>query len=100
MLPDWHDPDRNLWPPPKPSLAAAYAALMEPQHDPRYTADRAKAMEARAEAIRAEQQRVADYYKQLTREQEERVNAEERARFSGRRPFSGRHAQCAGGVSQ
>lgn len=36
----------------------------------------------RAEAARAEQQRQAEHYASLTRQQEERINREERERFA------------------
>jgi hypothetical protein len=84
-LPDVVGEGGLLWPPPqprKPSLAASYAAMITPVHDPAYSADWAKAREARAEAIRAEQQRLADYYANQTRQQEARLNREERERFA------------------
>ncbi len=30
--------DRLIWPPPRPSIAALYATLMVPQHDPGFSA--------------------------------------------------------------
>jgi|SRR5262249_35559942 len=85
-LPDWVDSSANLWPPAQPSFAASYAATMVPAHDPRYSADWAKAQAARAEAIREQQRRQGEFYDRMTREQEARQNAEERERFSRRQP--------------
>src|SRR5262249_26960162 len=81
-LPDFDHPDRNLWPPAQPSLAAIYAATMVPAYDPRYSADWATAQAARTEQIRVQQERQAEFMLRLTREQESRQNAEERARFA------------------
>jgi hypothetical protein len=82
VLFDW-DNSRQIWPPRRPSLAAAFAASMVPAYDDgRFTADWAKDDERRVAAVRVEQQRVADYYVRLTREQEERENAEARERFA------------------
>jgi hypothetical protein len=78
-LPDWTQSSGNLWPPPQPSFAEIYAQSMAVAPHP--GADWAKAQAARAEAIRAEQQRQAEFMERMTREQEERQNAEERARF-------------------
>ena len=88
VLPNFHHPapDHNLWPPPRPSFGASYAATMVPAYDPRYSADWAKAQAARAEAIREQQRRQGEFYDRMTREQEARQNAEERERFSRRQP--------------
>ncbi len=77
---DW-DSGRQAWPPPRPSIAAAVAATV-PAFDRRFSADWAKDNERRAAAQQAEQQRIADYYARLTREQEERQNREARERFA------------------
>ena len=60
---------------------------MVPQHDPRYSDDWADHQGERAESIRAEQKRLSDHYENLTRQQEDRENAEERSRAAaiGRR---------------
>ena len=72
-----------LWPPPSPSIATLIAS---PPHyhpganwsDPQFT-------EMRAAEIRDEQEKVARYYQNLTEQQEERVNAEERQRVAAQR---------------
>jgi hypothetical protein len=79
VLPDPEHPARNLWPPPQPSLAEQYAASMGAPAHP--GADWAEWQRRRAEAVRAEQERLARYYEQAGRQQEARQNAEERARF-------------------
>jgi hypothetical protein len=78
-LPDWTQSSRNLWPPPQPSFAEIYAQGMAVAPHP--GADWAKAQAVRAAAIRAEQQRQAEFLQRMSKEQEERQNAEERARF-------------------
>ncbi len=77
---DW-DSGRQAWPPLRPSIAAAVAATV-PAYDRRFSADWWKDNERRAAAQRAEQQRMADYYARLTREQEERENKEAREHFA------------------
>jgi len=54
---------------------------------PHHGADWAREQAERAKAIRAEQKRLADYYADQTKQQEARVNAEERDRAAamGRR---------------
>ena len=71
---------RQIWPPPQPSMAAAFAAAV-PVYGRRCTADWAQDNERRAAAQRAEQQRIADSYARMTKEQENRENAEARERF-------------------
>jgi hypothetical protein len=78
---DW-ETGREIWPPPQPSMAAAFAAVAMPSYDRRFTADWAKENERRAAGQRAEQQRMADYYARTTWEQEERENREARERFA------------------
>jgi hypothetical protein len=80
-LVDW-DSGREIWPPPRPSMAAAFAAIAMPSYDRRFTADWAKDNEQRDAVQRAGQQRVADYYALQTRQQEERENKEARERFA------------------
>jgi hypothetical protein len=77
---DW-DTGHQVWPPPRPSMASAFAATAMPACDRRFTADWAKDNERRAAAQRVEQQRIADYYARTTKEQEDRENAEARERF-------------------
>jgi hypothetical protein len=78
-LVDW-DTGRQICPPPKPSLAGAFAAAV-PVYDRRCTADWAQDNERRAEAQRAEGQRHADFLVLQTKDQEERENREARERF-------------------
>jgi hypothetical protein len=80
QLVDWES-GRQICPPPRPSMASAFAAML-PAHPRSFTADWAKDNEQRAVAQRAEKQRMADYYARLSREQEERENAEARERFA------------------
>jgi hypothetical protein len=75
------DTGQQVWPPPQPSLGATYAAMITPAYDGRYSADWHAANERRVAAIKAEQQRLADYYETAKQQQEERQNAEERQRF-------------------
>jgi hypothetical protein len=74
---DWNT-GRQIWPPPRPSLSAAFAASIVPANNP---ADWANNYERRAAAQQREQQYRADYYARTTREQEERENREARERF-------------------
>ena len=73
------DSGRQIWPPPRPPMAAAFAASMVPADNP---ADWANNYERRAAAQQAERQHMADYYARTTREQEERENREARERFA------------------
>jgi hypothetical protein len=75
---DWNS-GGQIWPPPRPSMAAAFAATIVPANNP---ADWANNYERRAAAQQAERQRMADYYARLTKEQEERQNAEARQGFA------------------
>jgi hypothetical protein len=77
---DW-ETGREIWPAPKPSMAAAFAAIAMPSYDRRFTGDWAKENERRAAAQEAERQRMADYYTRTTKEQEDRENAETREAF-------------------
>jgi hypothetical protein len=73
------DTGRQIWPPPQPPMAAAFAATsMVPAYHP---ADWHND-ERRAKARQQERQRMADYYARTTREQEERENREARERFA------------------
>jgi hypothetical protein len=63
-------------------MASAFAAVMPPDDSHRFSNDWAKDNDRRAAAQRAEQQRMADHYEMLTRQQEERENAEARERFA------------------
>jgi hypothetical protein len=83
---DW-DTGRQIWPPPRPSMASAFAATSMQVCDRRFTADWALAREANVEAVRARQAVSDAQTQQMTLDQEERQNREERERFaqSGRR---------------
>ena len=78
VLVDWNS-GRQIWPPPRPSMASAFAATLVPAYNP---ADWAKDNDRRAAAQQRERQYIADYYARATREQEERENREARERFA------------------
>ena len=78
VLLDW-DTGRQIWPPRRPPVAAAFATSMVPAYDP---ADWANNYERRAAAQQQDRQYRADYYARTTREQEERENREARERFA------------------
>jgi hypothetical protein len=82
VLPDPDRPSRNLWPPRKPSVAEQYAATMAVPALPGANWASEDWQRLRAEAVRREQQRHAEYYRNLTKQQEARQNAEERERFA------------------
>ena len=82
---DW-DTGRQIWPPPRESLGAAFAATMMPASDQRFSADWWKEKEEGAARQRARQQSMADYYARTTKEQEDRENAEARERFVAHQP--------------
>jgi hypothetical protein len=73
---------RQVWPPPRRSIAAAFAAAEPPHDSRRFSADWAMDNERRAAAQEAERQRIAEFYAQQTRQQEDRENAEARERFA------------------
>jgi hypothetical protein len=73
------DSGRQIWPPPRPPMAAAFAATFVPANNP---ADWATNNERRAAAQQRERQYRADYFARTTREQEERQNREARERFA------------------
>jgi hypothetical protein len=75
---DWNS-GREAWPPPRPSMASAFAATLVPAYN---SADWANNYQRRAAAQQAERQYVSDYYARTTREQEERENREARERFA------------------
>ena len=75
---DFHS-GRQMWPPPRPSMASAFAATFVPAYN---SADWANNYERRAAAQQAERQRMGDHYARLTKEQEERENREARERFA------------------
>lgn len=57
-------------------------ATAMPSYDRRFSGDWAKDNERRAAAQEAERQRMADYYRRLDQEQEERQNKEAREGFA------------------
>jgi hypothetical protein len=63
-------------------MAAAFAAIAMPSHDRRFTADWAQENERRAAGQEPERQLMTNYYARLTKDQEERDNAEARERFA------------------
>jgi hypothetical protein len=75
---DW-DSGRQVWPLPRPPMAAAFATSMVPAYDP---ADWAKDNERRAAAQERERQYMANFYVRQTQQQEERENREARERFA------------------
>jgi hypothetical protein len=77
------DSGRQVWPPRRPPMAAAFDTSMVPAYDNRrFSADWAKDNDLRAAAQRAEQQRVADFYSRETKEREDSENREARERFA------------------
>jgi hypothetical protein len=78
---DFHS-GRQIWPPRRPPMAAAFAAAVPAYDNRRFSADWAKDNDLRAAAQRAEQQRVADFYSRETKEREDRENREARERFA------------------
>jgi hypothetical protein len=79
QLIDW-ETGRPIWPPPRPSMAAAFAAAA-PVYDRRCTGEWWKDNERRTSDQRTEHQRHADYLARLTKDQEDRENAEARESF-------------------
>jgi hypothetical protein len=75
---DW-DSARQAWPPPRPSMAAAFAETFVPAYN---SADWANNYERRAAAQERERQYMADFYVRQTQQQEDRENAEARERFA------------------
>jgi len=75
---DW-DSGRQAWPPPRPSMAAAFAETFVPAYN---SADWAQDNERRVAAQQRERQFMTDYYVRMTREQEERENREAQERFA------------------
>jgi hypothetical protein len=82
ILPDAQHPSRNLWPP--RSSISLYTATEEMDAEDAQAMAKAR-QRALADAQRAEQerpQRIASRYEQMTRQQEERWNREERERVA------------------
>jgi hypothetical protein len=74
QLPDWANSEKMVWPPPKPSLAVQVATSMTYGSQP--GANWWQESKDRAQAMRAEQERVAAFYEAQARRREERENAE------------------------
>ena len=66
---------RELWPPRRTSFAAS--VMPAPSYDARFSAHWHEASAERAEAVEAEQARLASHYATLTRQQSERQQREE-----------------------
>jgi hypothetical protein len=82
---DW-DTGRQICPPPRQSMGAAFAETMMPTSDRRFSADWWQEREQGVASQRAEQQRIADNYSRMTKEQEDRENLEARERFAAHQP--------------
>jgi len=74
QLADWTNSEKMAWPPPKPSLAVQVATSMTYGSHP--GASWWQESKERAQALRAEQERVAAFYEAQARRREERENAE------------------------
>jgi hypothetical protein len=76
-----YETGQQIWPAPQSSMASAFAAV-EPRHNShQFSADWWKDNERRAARQQQERQRMADYYARMTKEQEDRQNAEAREAF-------------------
>src|SRR4029077_9979296 len=73
------DSGRQIWPPRRPPISAAFAASMVPAYD---HANWGNDQEQRAAAQQREREYVSAHYARMTREQEERENREARERFA------------------
>jgi hypothetical protein len=81
VLPEFAQPDRNAWPLPS-SFASDFATSMRfDTHPGQHWTDPDVQQRRRAE-LEAEQQKNAEYHQAAAREQEARVNRQERERFS------------------
>jgi hypothetical protein len=80
QLPDWEHSDRTLWPPPQPSVGVTLAlGMVAAAQDPRRYSDKWwEVQEEDKQARRAENERMSEYYRRTTKEQEDRQNAEAR----------------------
>jgi hypothetical protein len=80
QLPDWKHSDCKLWPPPTASVGVTLAAAMvAAATDPRRYSDKwYEVQEEDKQARRAENERLAEYYQQQSKQQEDRQNAETR----------------------
>jgi hypothetical protein len=84
---DW-DTGRQICPPQRPSMAAAFAATV-PASGRRFSNDWWKDTENAAASERVRQQHMARYYTRTSEEQESRENAEARERFAAHQPKNG-----------
>jgi hypothetical protein len=75
QLPDCERSNRLAWPPPRKPLGVLAVHGMQVPYDPRYTADWWRGHDERAAAQRAEQERVAAFYRDQQRAKEEREKA-------------------------
>jgi hypothetical protein len=84
VLPCWEQSGRNIWPTRTSGQAAAEFAQSMAAHSYYAGADWWRLEEQKATERRAEAERMNRHYEQMTREQEERINKEERERFLAR----------------
>jgi hypothetical protein len=79
VLPDCMESGRNIWPPKQPSMAAEFAGMAVPYHPGAAWSD-PEVREQRRQEVASEHHRIGEFYQQQTKDQEERVNREERQR--------------------
>ncbi len=80
QLPDWQQSDRLIYPPPRPSPAAAYAATLAPAYGDHRGANWWIDVELKQAAQRQESERVGQFYQDQEKRREDRANAEAEAR--------------------
>jgi len=73
QLPDWTNSEKMVWPPPQPSFALLVAMSMT--YGPHPGDNWWQESKERAQALRAEQERVAAFYDAQARQREEREHA-------------------------
>ena len=83
QLPDWEQPSKLVWPPPRVSLAVQVATGMI--HDSHPGGDWFQESKQRTAALREEHARVIDHYDSMARAREERENAEAASVAAARR---------------
>jgi hypothetical protein len=84
QLPDWDNSAKLLYPPPQPSIAAAYAETMAPANGDHRGANWWKDFELKQAAQRQESERVGQFYEDQEKRREDRENAEAAARAVGK----------------
>jgi hypothetical protein len=78
VLPDFEQSSKQAWPPPRVPIGVLVAASMAPSYSPARTDQWATVRGERDEAIKADQQRVAEFYDRAAKEREEREAREAR----------------------